>query len=369
MIRYILSRIAIAILLLLGLITLSFGLVSLLPGNPAVALLGDYATPADIARINAQLGLDKPFLERYLDYMGRTLNGDLGHSFFTGSSVSGEIWTRLPNTLVYLIPGLILALLIGMGMGTLAAYRYGRGADKAFTAGVSILMAMPEFVLGLLLLFIFYQQLHLAPAPLGMLSSSDIPPPKVTGSVALDAVIAGQWSAVQSIMGRAALPIVTMGLFFAAPFGKTVRTGLLQILNSPQIEFARACGLKPFQVFRYALSDVRGTLMTYMVLLFAAALSGAAIVESVFSWPGVGGWSLDGVLKGDVPVIQGFVLIMGATSLLGYVLLDTLITLLDPRTRGNILRKARKPSKLRPAAPGPAPAPTAGSAPMAGPKN
>jgi len=350
MIRYILSRIVIALLLLLGLITLSFGLVSLLPGNPAVALLGEYATETDIARINSQLGLDKPFWDRYFDYIGRTLSGDLGNSFFTGSSVSSEIWTRLPNTLVYLVPGLVLALLIGMGMGTLAAYRYGRVADKAFTAGVSVLMAMPEFVLALLLLFIFYQQLHLAPAPLGMLSSSDIPPPKVTGSLALDAMLAGQWGTMQSILSRAVLPIITMGLFFAAPFGKTVRTGLLQVLNSPQIEFARACGLKPLQVFRYALSDVRGALMTYMVLLFAAALSGAAIVESVFSGPGVGGWSLDGVLKGDVPVIQGFVLIMGATSLLGYVLLDTLITLLDPRTRNNVKSGVRRPSKPAPAA-------------------
>ncbi|MCA4134013.1 ABC transporter permease [Arthrobacter sp. M4] len=337
MIRYIISRIAIAALLLFGLVTLSFGLVSLLPGDPAVALLGEYATPADIARINSQLGLDKPFWERYFDYIGNTVSGDLGKSFFTGSPVSSEILTRLPNTLIYLVPGLLLALLIGMGMGTWAAYRYGRAADKTFTAGVSVLMAMPEFVLALLLLFIFYQQLHIAPAPLGMLSSVDIPPPRVTGSVALDAVIAGKWTTVSSILSRAALPIVTIGLFFAAPFGKTVRTGLLQVLNSPQIEFARACGLRPMQVFRYALSDVRGALMTYMVLLFAAALSGAAIVESVFAWPGVGGWSLDGVLKGDVPVIQGFVLIMGATSLIGYVLLDTLITLLDPRTRNTVL--------------------------------
>ncbi|MEA5455979.1 ABC transporter permease [Sinomonas sp. JGH33] len=342
MIRYIASRLAIAVGLLLGLVTLSFGLVSLLPGDPAVALLGEYATPDDIARIHGELGLDKPLWDRYLDYLGRTLRGDLGHSFFTGTPVAQELWTRLPNTLVYLVPGLVLALLLGVAMGTFAAYRSGRLPDKTFTAGVSVLMAMPEFVLALLLLFIFYQQLHLAPAPLGMLASADIPPPKVTGSVLVDAVIAGQWKILGSVLSRAALPIVTMGLFFAAPFGKTVRTGLLQILHSPQIEFARACGLRPFQVYRYALSDVRAALMTYMVLLFAAALSGAAIIESVFSWPGVGGWSLDGVLKGDMPVIQGFVLVMGATSLFGYVILDVLITLLDPRARGVALRPRRR---------------------------
>lgn len=338
MIRYIVSRLAIAFALLIGLISLSFGLVSLLPGDPAIALLGDYATPQDIARIHTELGLNKPLGERYLHYLGGALTGDLGKSFFTGIPVAQELWTRLPNTLVYLIPGLALALLLGLAMGTFAAYRSGRLPDRTFTAGVSVLMAMPEFVLALLLLFIFYQQLHLAPAPLGMLSSADIPPPKVTGSTVVDAVISGQWKILGSIFSRAVLPIVTMGLFFAAPFGKTVRTGLLQILNSPQIEFARACGLRPFQVYRYALSDVRASIMTYLVLLFAASLSGAAIIESVFSWPGIGGWALDGVLKGDMPVIQGFVLVMGAASLLGYVILDTLITLLDPRTRITAIR-------------------------------
>lgn len=364
MIRYIVSRLLMAVLLLWGLITLSFGLVSLLPGDPAVALLGEYATAQDVARINAQLGLDKPFVERYFDYLIRTVQGDLGTSFFTGSSVSEELWVRLPNTLVYLVPGLLLALAIGLAMGAIAAYRVGRPADRAFGLTVSVLMAIPEFVLALLLLFIFYQQLKIAPAPLGMLSALDSAPPKITGWVPVDAVLAGQWSTVGSIVSRAVLPTLTIGLFFAAAFGKTVRTGMLQILGSPQIEFARACGLRSSQVFRYALTDVRGALMTYLVLLFAASLSGAAIVESVFSWPGIGGWSLDGVLKGDVPVIQGFVLVMGATSLLGYVVLDTLITLLDPRTRQLVAPPRRRGVARDSASDGaPADAPaTAGSA-------
>jgi peptide/nickel transport system permease protein len=351
MIRYIISRLVIAVLLLWGLITLSFGLVSLLPGNPAVALLGDYATKADIARINRQLGLDKPFLQRYLDYVGGVLHGDLGTSFFTGTPVAQDLWVRLPNTLVYLVPGLLLALVLGTALGAFAAYRAGRATDKAFGGIVSVLMAMPEFILALLLVFVFYQLLHVAPAPLGMVSPVDIPPPTITGLLPIDAVLSGDWPTVGSIMSRAVLPILAIGLFFAAPFGKTIRTGLVQILNSPQIEFARACGLRPTQVFRYALTDIRGAVMTYMVLLFAAALSGAAIVESVFSWPGVGGWSLDGVLKGDVPVIQGFVLFMGAASLLGYVILDTLITVLDPRTRTRVAprRRAGAPVAAAPA--------------------
>jgi len=344
MIRYIVSRVLLAFLLLLGLISMTFGLVSLLPGDPAIAILGEYATPEAVAKIRQQLGLDLPFWERYVDYMTRTMSGDLGESFFTGSSVSEEMLRRLPNTLVYLVPGLVLAFVIGVAMGTAAAYNARRRIDRAFTGVVSVLMATPEFVLALLLLFVFYQQLNIAPAPLGMLSSSDIRPPVVTGSLVIDALISGQWATLGAIFHRAGLLILTIGLFFAAAFGKTVRTGLVQILSSPQVEFAKACGLQPHQVYRYALTDIRGALMTYGVLLFAASLSGAAIIESVFSWPGIGGWSLDGVLKGDIPVIQGFVLVMGVTSLFGYLLLDTLVTILDPRAR-SVAVNGRKKSK------------------------
>lgn len=339
MIRYILSRFLVAILLIWGLVTLTFGLVALLPGDPAVALLGEYATPQDIARINAQLGLDKPFLLRYFDYLVGVAQGDLGNSFFTGRAVADELWTRLPNTLIYLVPGLLGALGLGLVMGTIAAYRAGRFSDRVFTVAVSILMAIPEFILALLLIYIFYQNLKIAPAPLGMLSAAQSMPPAVTGWLPVDIVLAQKWDTLAALLARTVLPALTLTLFFSAYFGKTVRSGLLQILNSPQIEFARACGLKPFQVFRYALIDVRGAILTYLVILLASALSGAAIVESVFSWPGIGGWSLDGVLKGDVPVIQGFVLAMGSASLLGYVVIDSLITLLDPRARQVATRK------------------------------
>jgi peptide/nickel transport system permease protein len=346
LIRYLLSRTVLAVGLLIGLISLSFGLVSLIPGDPAVTILGDAAGPDEIAKVHTQLGLDEPFGQRYLDYLGRTLHGDLGKSYFTGSPITHELLTRLPNTLVLLVPGLALAVVIGVLMGTISAYRRGRAADKAMSVASAVILAIPEFALALILVFVFFQKLYVVPAPLGMLDAQDVPPPGDTGSVVIDALLAGSWSTLFSIARHAILPIVTLGVFFAAYFAKPVRTGLTQALRSPQVEFARASGLGEFMVYRYAMADIRRSLMTYLVILFGSSLSGAAILESVFSWPGIGGWSLDGVLKGDIPVIQGFVLVLGASTIGAYLILDVVITVLDPRVREQAIKPRRRRSPV-----------------------
>ncbi|MBU2696973.1 ABC transporter permease [Pimelobacter sp. 30-1] len=342
-ILFVVRRLVVGWFLFLGLLTFSFALVSMLPGSPAKAILGEYATEEDVATLNAKLGLDQPFLTRYLDYIGGAMKGDFGESYFTGDPVLHSLLERVPNTLVYLVPGLLLATVLGVVFGSGAAYRYRRPADRAFTVGSSVLLAVPEFVLALLLIVLCFSLLGISPAPVGMTSSIDAQPPDRTGSVVLDAILGGYWGTFSSILAHSLLPIVTVGVFFAAPVSKIVRTGMVQALASPQIEFARACGLRPLQVFRYAMAEIRGTIMTYFVIMLASAISGAAIVESVFSWPGVGGWSLNGVLANDIPVIQGFVVIMGTASLLGYIVLDVATTLLDPRTRGQV-SGSRRPS-------------------------
>jgi peptide/nickel transport system permease protein len=340
-IRYLVSRLALVAALLLGLISISFGLVSLIPGDPAVAILGDYASRDEINAVHAQLGLDEPFPRRFADYMIRTLHGDLGESYFTKTSISHEMLVRLPNTLVLVVPGLLLAVVLGTAIGTASAYGRNRLPDRILSVVTSVILSVPEFALALILLFVFFQRLRLAPAPLGMLFPSDIAPQSSTGSLIVDAVQAGAWSTLWSIAAHAALPVITLGIFFAVYFAKAVRTGLSAALRSPQVEFARACGLSEWTVYRYAMADVRRSLLTYWVILFGAALSGAAILESVFSWPGIGGWSLNGVLKVDIPVIQGFVLIMGASTLVAYVLLDVATTLLDPRLRSQMPHRPR----------------------------
>jgi peptide/nickel transport system permease protein len=333
MIRYIAARLAIVAVSLLGLITLSFLLVSLIPGDPAKLILGDYATPESIAQVHKELGLDKPLPERYLAYVGQTLQGDLGSSYFTHQPVRHDLLMRVPNTLVLLLPGVILGLALGLTVGSLGAYYRRRLPDRFVGGWITTSQAIPEFVIGLLLIYVFFFALGLAPAPVGMLDAAVVRPENITGSEPLDALLTGQWATLQNIFAHAVLPIVTIGIFLATYFAKTARTGLSQSLRSPQVEFARACGLRERKVFGYALTAVRTSLLTYVVILFGASLGGAAIIEVLFAWPGVGNWSLQGVLKGDVPVIQGFVLIMGVATLLAYVVLDIVVVLLDPRAR------------------------------------
>lgn len=338
---FIIRRLVVGWFLFLGLLTLSFALVSMLPGSPSRAILGEFATPEDLAALDQKLGLDQPFLIRYLSYIGEAIQGRFGESFFTNIPVMESLMHRVPNTLIYLIPGLLLATGLGIVFGAIAAYRFGKRTDRVYTVGSAVLLAVPEFVLALVLIVVFFSWLGVAPAPVGMTSAADALPPVVTGSVIIDCILGGYWGTLGSIFQHSLLLIVTVGVFFAAPVSKIVRTGLVQVLSSPQIEFARACGLRPMQVFGYAMADIRGTIMTYFIIILASAISGAAIVESVYSWPGVGGWALHGVLANDIPVIQGFVVVMGVASLAGYILLDVSTTLLDPRTRGAVTKRRK----------------------------
>lgn len=333
MITYVTKRLLIVVASLFGLITLSFSLVSLIPGDPARSVAGQFATAAQVAAVRHRLGLDEPLPTRYLHYVWHTLQGSLGRSFFDNTSVANDILLRVPNTLVILVPGLLLGLLGGLVLGSCGAYFRHRIPDRFVGLYITTAQAVPEFVVGLFLIYVFFYVLHVFPAPAGILSATAVAPRSVTGSISLDAILTGSWGTVADIADHAVLPAVTIAVLCSTYFAKTVRAGFSQALDSQQIEFARACGIPERRVFSYALASVRGSLLTYLVILFGASLGGAAIVETVFSWPGVGAWSLSGVINGDLPVIQGFVLVAGVSTLLMYVALDVAVMLLDPRIR------------------------------------
>lgn len=330
---FVLRRLLIIPPALLALITLSFGLVALVPGDPAYLILGDFATPDQVAAVHADLGLDKPLLERYVDYVVAVLHGDLGVSFTTRQPVLDQILQLLPNSLVLIVPGIALAVLMGTAIGGIAAYFRRRLPDRVMSVVITTTQSIPDFFIGLLLTLFLYFELRIAPAPIGALSTTDARPPDLTGSLVIDAVASGSWSAVASIAVHAILPVLTLGIFFSSYFAKTVRSSMTQSLASPQVEFARAIGLRERTAIRYAFHSARTPILTYAALLFGSLLGGVAIIETVFSWPGVGSWALAGVLKGDIPVIQGFVLFVGILTLFVYLALDVLVMALDPRIR------------------------------------
>lgn len=325
------SRLLFLFAALFGVVTLSFLLVSVTPGDPAELIAGPVASQDQIDAIRADLGLDQSLWNRYLDYMGGLLHGDLGTSYYTNLSITSEIGNRLPATLILIVLSVVFAAVVGVGVGSAGAYFRGRWPDKVGRFGTSLFQSVPDFFLALILIYVVFFVLGLAPAPTGQIGISDVRPEKVTGFITIDALIAGEMATFWSAVSHLFLPVLTLGLVYAAYFAKTARSTVGKALNSQQAQFARAMGLPERTVLRYAFVEARGTIVTYAGVIFAALLGGEAIVERIFAWDGIGTWALQGILRLDVPVVQGMVLVAGAITLVTYTLLDIIVGLLDPR--------------------------------------
>lgn len=313
-------------------ISLAFGLINLTPGDPALVIAGDLATEDRVQEIRADLGLDRPLPERYLDYLhDLVVDRDLGNSFFTRRPVWDEITQRFPDTLELIVLGLTGAIVYGTLLGTLSAYFRRRWPDRLARLSVAVTQSIPDFFLGLLLIYVVFFLLGWAPVPVGRLGLLTGPPERVTGGVITDSIIAGDWALLKTALHHTMLPALTLALFYSSHFAKTTRAVLGRALASDQVEFARACGLPERTVIGYAFREARTPILTYSGILFAALFGGAAIVEIVFAWGGLGQWALDAILKLDVPSIQGFILVVGLLTIVIYLVLDLLVVFLDPR--------------------------------------
>ena len=209
--------------------------------------------------------------------------------------------------------------------------------DKISNLILSVIQAVPDFFLGLLLIYFLFFKLQLVPAPVGRLGLLDLPPEEVTGGLLIDSIIAGNWDTFKIGLKHAILPSITLGIFYSSYFGRTTRNVLGNALNSNQVEFAKALGLSKIRVFLYALVDARTPIITYIAILFAGLFGASAIIETVFAWNGIGGWAIDKILMLDIPAIQGFILFAGLITLFTYTFLDILITFIDPRIRKKTL--------------------------------
>lgn len=330
---YFLKRLLVIPVSAFVIVTLTFGLVSLIPGDPAVTISGGHGSPAQLAAIRDQLGLNHSLGRRYVDYVLSVGHGDLGRSFYTGQPVRSSIANYLPNTLELIVPALALALGLGLVLGLVGAYFRRRLPDRISSVGITITQSVPDFVLGLLGIYVLFYRLRFVPAPIGRLGVTDALPPRHTGFLFIDSLVAGQWGTFGSAVAHAVLPALTLGIVYSSYFGKTARATLGQAMGSAQVEFARACGLPERQVVRYAFLAARTPILTYGAILFGVLLGGDAIIETIFAWQGAGQWALNAMLNVDVPVIQGFVLVAGLMTLLIYIALDFTVVALDPRLR------------------------------------
>lgn len=303
------------VLLLLSLAT--FLLLELLPGDLTDVLLGDNAQPADIALLRAQLGLDRPLAVRYLQWLGNALTGDLGTSPLTGEGVAHAIGTRLPVSLQLALYAQVIALLLAVPLGILAGYREGRLADRLISGSAFGVLAIPHFVLGLLLILLFAIQLRWFPA---------------TGYVPFQT---DAWANLRSMV----LPALTLALVEAPVYLRLLRSDVANTLRQEFITVARAKGLSDSQVLlRHALRPSTFSLITVMGINVGHLIGGAVIIETLFALPGVGRLLIEAITKRDFITLQGVVLFIGVAFVVVNVLVDLLYVVLDPRLRNRHAR-------------------------------
>ena len=318
---------------LIGILFVSFMLVKLIPGDPAVMMLGPFATEDGLARLRAELGLDRSILEQFGIYVFRVVQGDLGTSWQTTMPVTSDLTQRFPATLELVTLSLALALLIGIPLGVAGA-KNTRGILRKIADYYGLMAgSLPDFWFALVLIFLFYTILGIAPAPLGRLDFVIIPPDTVTGSLLIDSLIAGNWAAFRNAAGHLVLPVLTLGIINAGPILKMTQSTMERMLQADFSKYAEMCGLPRNVVVRKAFRNALPSIVTIVSVLYGFLIGGAVLVEIVFSWGGAGQYAVQGVLNSDLNPVLGFVLYSAILSLVIYLIVDLIYFAIDPRTR------------------------------------
>ena len=331
----ILGRVLTAAPSLIGVVVVTFLLARALPGDPAAYYAGSSATPASIAQIRAQLGLDRPLVVQFGDYVWRLAQGDLGHSLSSGQSVLADLATRLPASAELTLAALGFALALGLPLGIWAALRQGAWVDHVCRIVVSVGAAFPTFFVALMFVFVFYYELGIAPEPLGRFNEIyHSPPPTRTGFLVIDSLIAGDVEALQATLAQLVLPATSLGLFALAPIARVARAAMLEALASDYVRTARAMGLSSSKVaLGYALRNALLPIVNVLGMVFSFLLGANVLVEQVYAWPGVGAYAVHAVIASDYAAVQGFVLTMAVLYIGLNLVVDVAVAALDPRVR------------------------------------
>jgi ABC-type dipeptide/oligopeptide/nickel transport system permease component len=301
---YVAARLGASVVTLLGVATLVFGMVRLLPGDPARVIAGVFATDDEVARIRGRLGLDRPVLEQYGAFLGRLARGDLGISARTGDPVLREVGARLPATITLAVVSTAVAAAVGIAAGLLAASRPYSPLDYLFSVVTLFGVSLPVYWLGLLLIIVFAVWLNWLPA-----AGADRP---------------------TSIV----LPAVTLAAFSTALVTRMTRASLLEVLDQDYVRTARAKGVPERRVVtRHALRNALVPIVTTIGLQFGALLGGAVLTESVFAWPGLGLLLVESIFARDYAVVQGIVLVFATLLIATNLAVDLLYAAIDPRIR------------------------------------
>lgn len=328
---YLVKRLAAILLVLLGVATITFFVTRLL-GNPVYLLVGQQVNKEIIDNLMHQMGLDRPMPEQYLRYLDAVIHGDFGISRVTQRPVLVEIQLRLPATLELVTAAMVLIVLGGITLGVISAARPGGIGDRVGSFITRLGISIPDFWIGLILVFVFYYLLNWAPAPLGRLSADVAGPAKLTGLLVLDSLAARNWAALGSAVGHLALPAITLALVASPSTIQITRNTLIQILSSDYIRTARAYGMPARTIYlRYALKNIIVPVITMLAMTFGFLMSSTVLVETVFNWPGVGLYAVNSMHQLDYEPILGVVFLSALFYALAYLVADLVTFAIDPR--------------------------------------
>jgi peptide/nickel transport system permease protein len=331
MLRFVLRRALTAIPSLFGLLIVTFLLIRVVPADPAAALAGDNATPQQIEAIRHQYGFDRPLAEQLFLYLGQVLRFDFGESQFSHRAVGVDLRQRLPATLELTFAALLLATALGIPLGVVAAVYHNRWPDFLLRILSVTGIAVAAFWFAITLQMIFAMNLEWLPLR-GELSSGIVPPSSFTGSLILDAVLAGRWEVVSDALLHLVLPAITLSVGALATITRFTRAGVLETMQKDFVLYERAVGYPRRRlVWVYVLRNSVIAAVTQIGLLFGALIGGAVVVEAIFDWPGIGNYLVNAILTADYKVMLAATLLIGVVYTLVNILIDLVHGWLDPR--------------------------------------
>ena len=310
--RYILFRAAASVPVLIGITIIVFVILSLIPGDPATSILGSYATPENVARLNAQLGLDRPLVQRYFIWLGNLLQGDLGRSFSLNRPVIDEILERFNATLILSGLAFVMCSVLGILAGVISATRQYGLADKLITFSVLVGISVPSFFLGMMMVLYFAVNLRWVPASgmYALYGGGDLP----------------------DLLHHLVMPATALAVVATGVVARMSRSAMLEVLRLDFIRTARAKGVRERRVItRHALRYAIVSILPVLGLQAGFVLSGAVYIEIVFQWPGIGRMLVDAILTRDIMLVQGGVLFVAACYVLFNIIVDLAQLWLDPR--------------------------------------
>ena len=332
MTTYIFRRILGLFPVLFGITFVVFFLIRMIPGDPAVVMLGDRARAEDVARVREQLGLNRPLSVQYFQFMGQLLRGNLGQSIIHRTQVTFDLRYRLPATMEMVLWSMIIGVTIGVTVGVVSAVKRNSIFDVVGMIGALLGVSMPIFWLALILIYALAVNAKILP-PSGRLDAQ-IMMDRRTGFILLDTLLSGNISNFFNAVWHLILPASVLSTVIMPPLARITRACMLDVLHQDYVRTARAKGLvERVVVVKHALKNALLPVITVIGGQLGGLLGGAILTETIFSWPGMGTWTYQAILSRDYPIVQASVLVSATIFVFVNLVVDILYAVLDPRIR------------------------------------